>query len=75
MGLHELQVDDFATITHIDCDKALKNRFHSFGVVKGAKIRIENITLAKSTMEISINRTKIALRLSEARKIKVEHAI
>lgn len=75
MGLDELKINDLAVITKIDCDKVLKNRFYSFGVVKGATLHVEQITLAKNTMEISINKSKIALRISEAQKIKVERAI
>lgn len=71
MSLNELNENETAIITKIDCDEALKNRFYSFGVVKGAKVFLEQVTLAKKTMEIRINQTKIALRFSEAQKIEV----
>lgn len=51
--------------------RELKNRFNSFGLVKGAKVYIEGHSLAKKTMEIRINKTHIALRSSEAEKIEV----
>lgn len=74
MGLDELNVGDKAVITSIDCEQALKNRLYSFGVVKGASVSAEEITLAKSTMEVRIGRTKIALRFSEAKAIGVKYA-
>ena len=61
-----------AIITQIDCDNILKNRFYSFGIVKGSTIVLEGITLTRSTIEIKINNSKIALIISEAAKIKVE---
>lgn len=72
MLLSQLQKNSYANILAINADKALKNRLNSFGVNKGAKIKIEELTLTKSTIEISINRTRLALRLSEAKCIEVE---
>ena len=72
MTLNELNVNESAIILSIDCDSVLKNRFHSFGIVKGSTIFIEGITLARSTIEIKVNNSKIAVRLSEAAAIKVE---
>jgi ferrous iron transport protein A len=72
MTLDELNINESATILSIDCDSVLKNRFYSFGIVKGSIVHIEGITLARSTIEIKINNSKIALRLSEASVIKVE---
>lgn len=71
MSLNELTVGDKALIEKIECDKNLRNRFYSFGIVKGANLSVEAITLAKSTMEICVNKTKIALRMSEAERIGV----
>ena len=72
MTLAELNINETATILSIDCDSVLKNRFYSFGIVKGSTIHVEGITLARSTIEIKINNSKIAVRLSEAAAIKVE---
>lgn len=73
LSLDQLNVNDSAVVSGINCDKALKNRFYSFGITKGTKLSIDKVTLAKSTMEVCINQTKIALRFSEAAKIEVEH--
>ncbi len=72
MKLNELHKGNCGIIKKIDADKTLKSRFNSFGIVKGQKISIEEVTLAKETIEIKIGKTKIALRVSEAKNIEVE---
>ncbi len=74
MKLSELKVKQTAQIVSIDCDSILKNRLYSFGITKGAIIKVEEITLTKSTIEIKINQSKIALRMNEASKIEVKYA-
>ncbi len=74
MKLSELKVKQTAQIVSIDCDSILKNRLYSFGITKGAIIKVEEITLTKSTIEIKINQSKIALRMNEASKIEVKDA-
>lgn len=73
MTLDSLNIGDTAIIKNINCDSALKNRFYSFGLIKGVKVLIEEVTLTKSTIEVKINNTKIAIRLSEAAKIEIEN--
>ena len=74
MKLSDLKIKERAEIIDINCDSILKNRLHSFGIMKGAIVTIEELTLTKSTIEIKINHSKIALRLSEAEKIGVKYA-
>ena len=74
MTLNELKIKESAEVISINCDKVLKNRLYSFGSIKGAIVKIEELTLTKSTIEIKINQSKIALRLSEAEKIEVKYA-
>ncbi|MCW8929246.1 MAG: ferrous iron transport protein A [Gammaproteobacteria bacterium] len=71
MKLNELKKGQLATVSEINANRELKNRFNSFGLVKGAIISIDGHSLAKKTMEICINKTHIALRASEAEKIEV----
>ena len=73
MTLDQLNINESAIITAINCDEILKNRLYSFGIIKGVKIEIVELTLTKSTIEIKINQSKIALRLSEASKIEVTY--
>jgi len=73
MTLDKLNIGESAIIKAVNCENALKNRFYSFGMVKGSKVYVEEVTLTKSTMEIRINTTKVAIRLSEAKKIEIEN--
>jgi ferrous iron transport protein A len=72
MTLDKLNIGDKAAIKAVNCDKELKNRFYSFGMVKNSIITVEEITLARNTMEIRIKNTKVAIRFSEAAKIEIE---
>ncbi len=73
MNLSEAQIGTFYKVKSIDANTQLKNRFYSFGIVKEATIKVEAVTLAKETMEIKINKSKIALRLSEAKSIEISN--
>lgn len=72
LTLNQLLKGEQATIKNIQCDKILKSRFNSLGIKKGEKLQVLEITLARETIEIKINRTKLALRVTEASKIDVE---
>ncbi|OCL94270.1 FeoA family protein [Arcobacter porcinus] len=72
MCINDLDINKEAKIVEIYCDDILKNRFHSFGIFKNEKIVVTAKSIAKKTLEIKINQSKIALRSSEASKIKVE---
>jgi ferrous iron transport protein A len=72
MKLSELQPNQNAIITKIDANEELMQRFYSFGIIKGAVIFIETISLKKQTMEINVEDTMIALRVDEANTIEVE---
>ena len=74
MTLNELKIKESAEVLSVNCDNVLKNRLYSFGIIKGAIVKIEELTLTKSTIEIKSNQSKIALRLSEAEKIEVKYA-
>ena len=50
----------------------LKQRFYSFGIIKGATDSVEAISLAKNTMEINVEDTSIGIRVEEAKTIEVE---
>ncbi len=72
MTLDKLPKGESATITGIHASRELKNRFNSFGLVKGARIRVEERSLGKKTIRVRINKTRIALRAAEAEHIKVK---
>lgn len=71
MTLDTLLKGEWATVSAINANIELKNRFNSFGLVKGASIYAAEHSLAKKTMEIRINKTRIALRASEAKKVEI----
>ncbi len=72
MKLNEILKGQSAVVTAVNAGRELKNRFSSFGLVKGAVIYIEGHSLARKTMDIRINKTHIALRSSEAETIEVD---
>ena len=72
MKLTELSKGDKAVIVKITADKALRDRFISFGMMHGEELVIKGCTLAKQTIEIEVDSTLIALRRDEAEKIEVK---
>ncbi len=72
MTLDKLSKGESAIITAIHANRELKNRFNSFGLVKGARISVEERSLGKKTIRVRINKTRIALRSAEAEKIEVK---
>lgn len=71
MSLVDLQLNQNARIISINCDQVLRDRLYSFGLIKGVMVCVTACSLAKNTFEIKLNKSKIALRESEASKIKV----
>ncbi|MEA2017167.1 MAG: FeoA family protein [Campylobacterota bacterium] len=72
MKLSDLPIDKDAIITKVECSDDLKQRFYSFGIIKGATVFVEAISLAKNTMEINVEDTSIGIRVEEANAIEVE---
>lgn len=68
----DLSLNDEGVIVKVDADEELQLRLFSFGIHKGTKFIIKNLSIAKSTIEVEAGRTLIALRLDEAKKIKIE---
>ncbi len=72
MKLSHIPLNKEAIITKIDCRDDLKQRFYSFGIIKGATIFVEAISLARNTIEINVEDTSIGIRVEEADAIEVE---
>lgn len=72
MKLSELTKGNKAEIIKINADKALRDRFSSFGIMRGEELLVKGCSLAKQTMEIEVGSTLIAVRADEAEKIEVE---
>lgn len=73
--LSDLKTNEKAYIKKIETDKELKNRLYSFGVIAGETIKVGKISLDKQTLEIIVENTSIAIRLSEAKTIFIEKVI
>ena len=72
MKLSEIPLNKNAKIIKVECSDDLKQRFYSFGIIKGATVFVETVSLAKNTMEINVEDTSIGIRVEEAKTIEVE---
>ena len=70
--LSEMNAGDQAIVIGIDADGELKERLFSFGLRKGSHLKIKATSIRKSTMEIEVGSTLLALRFEEAKRIGVE---
>ncbi|MDD5053518.1 MAG: FeoA family protein [Sulfuricurvum sp.] len=60
-----------ATVVKIHATGALKQRLISFGLMRGAEVRMLECAPAKSTFEIKVGNVSLALRKEEAALIEV----
>ena len=74
MTLSEMIAGENAIVTLIEADGELKQRLFSFGLRKGSHLKIKATSIAKSTMEIEVGSTLLALRFEEAKHIGVQKA-
>ena len=59
-------------VVKLNAPSELKQRFISFGIMKGSEIEVLQHTATKSTVEIKVAKMRIALRDTEAKMIEVE---
>jgi len=59
-------------VTKLNADSELKQRLISFGIMKNAELEVLEYAPAKSTIEIKVDKMRIALRAQEADLIEVE---
>ena len=71
LKLSRLAKECQATVVKVDTTAELKQRLASFGLVKGANIKIIDYSLKKSTIEVMVDNTLLALRKCEADTIEV----
>ncbi len=69
--LADMSAGEMAVVIKIDAKDELKQRLFSFGLRKNSVLKIKATSMAKSTMEIEIGSTLIALRYEEAKSILV----
>lgn len=58
-------------VVKINATGALKQRLISFGLLRGATVRMLECAMTKSTFEVKIGNVSIALRREEAELIEV----
>jgi len=71
MLLSELRKGSTATITQIKASSALRDRFYSFGIMRGEDVLLKECSLGRQTIEVQIGATLIALRIDEAEQIEI----
>jgi len=71
LKLSELKKGQNAIVQSVNASGELKQRLSSFGLLKGANIKVIDCSLGKSTIEIMVDKTLMALRREEADKIEV----
>ncbi len=72
MRLSDLSKNQEAIVIRVNASGELKQRLASFGLLKGAYVKVIDCSLGKSTIEIMVDSTLLALRREEAEKIEVE---
>ena len=72
MRLIELEKNGCGIVKKIHAKTDLKQRLISFGVIKGARVKLLAMAPKKSTIEIEVAKMKLALRKEEAELIEVE---
>jgi len=73
MRLDKVKIGQKFLIKDIIANEELKKRFYSFGIIKGANVKLEAMSLKKNTLEINVEDTLIALRIDEAKTIKIKN--
>lgn len=71
MTLADLNSGQSAKVLSINATDALKKRFSSFGLRKDSLVTIKTMSMTKSTMEVEVGSTKLAMRFEEAKEIEV----
>jgi Fe2+ transport system protein FeoA len=71
MCLLNMKVGEMASIDALNVNSDLKKRLNALGFIRNNHICIKNFGLFKSTVQIMINRSFIALRRDEAKLIEV----
>lgn len=72
MSLADLQVGQKAKIININSDNTLRQRLRAFGIIKNEIVTNVAESIWHQNIKIAIGNSEIALRVSEAKQIKVE---
>jgi len=69
--IYELKKNDKTKVLNVNGKGAIRERFVSFGIVRGADIEVKNCNVTRDNIEILVNGTFIALRKEEAKLVEV----
>lgn len=72
--LSRMNAHEEGIVHKINADGELKQRLFSLGLRRGSHIKVKATSIGKSTIEIEIGTTLMALRYSEAENIEVQKA-
>ena len=72
MLLSESKKGSTAKIVGISATRSIKDRFYSFGIMKGEDVLLKECSLGRQTIEVQIGATLIALRIDEAEQIEID---
>ena len=59
-------------VLKLNASSELKQRLISFGIMKDAELEVLEYAPAKSTIEVKVGKTRIAIRAKEAQLIEVQ---
>lgn len=74
MCLLNIEKNQYCIVDAINLESSFKCRLASMGFCQNDKICVKQFGLFKSTLQIEVNRTLIALRKDEAKHIEVHVA-
>lgn len=75
MCLLEMKTGDKAIIDSLNMGTELKHRLNAMGLMKDSRIEVNQYGWFKSTVQIMINRSLIAIRRDEALLIEVHKIV
>lgn len=70
--LSQMNAHEEGIVHKINADGELKQRLFSLGLRRGSHVKVKATSIGKSTIEIEIGTTLMALRYSEAENIEVK---
>jgi ferrous iron transport protein A len=71
MCLLDIKAGEMVSVDSMNVSEELKRRLNSFGVMKNAQICVKQFGLFKSTVQVMVYRSLIAIRRDEAKLIEV----
>ncbi|HHH72389.1 MAG TPA: ferrous iron transport protein A [Sulfuricurvum sp.] len=71
MCLLQMKVGEMASVDAVNVHGALRARLSAMGMTRDAEICVKHFGWFKSTVQVMINRTLVALRREEAEQIEV----